>query len=132
MVQYSPGGYVDYIWVSAAMSGFNLLLLFLFYPESNFQRPDLHDAPLVAESKPGALEIESANEASPGPRDSGDQAEYVVDKRLASVWTTFVTVDHSVNFLKVFLRPFVLLLCPDVLFATLLYGITLASQIILM
>ncbi len=127
MIQYSPRGYVDYIWVSVALSGFNLVLLFLLYPESNFRRPDLPDTTLVADPKPAALEIESANRTAPGT-----QTEVVVAKTLTSVWVSFVTVDRSVSFFKVCLRPLVLLLCPDVLFATLLYGINLASQLILM
>lgn len=138
MVQYSPGGYVDYIWLSAALSGVNLALLFLFYPESSFHRADDLETPPAlprstsSESKPAALDCENTGESPSGFRNSSSETGYVVNKSLISVWTSFITVDHSVSFFKVCLRPLVLLLCPDVLFATLLYGIALASQLILM
>jgi hypothetical protein len=138
MVQYSPGGYVDYIWLSAALSGVNLALLFFFYPESNFHRADdLHTPPALprstsSESKPAVLDAEKASESPSALQHTSSATGYVVKKSLVSIWASFVTVDHSVSFLKVCLRPLILLLCPDVLFATLLYGIALASQLILM
>lgn len=56
----------------------------------------------------------------------------VVDKPLTSVWTSLITVDHSVSLTQAFIRPLILLACPDVLFAIFVYGTSLASQIILM
>ena len=138
MVQYSPGGYVDYIWLSAALSGVNLALLFFFYPESNFHRADDLQTPpplprsASSESKPAAMDCENPNESPSGLQDTNSKTNYVVNKSLVSVWASFITVDRSVSFFRVCLRPLVLLLCPDVLFATLLYGVALASQLILM
>lgn len=137
MVQYSPGGYVDYMWLSAAMAGANLALIFFFYPESNFRRPDGPHAPAARprsaslEAKPAAVNQETVDGGETGLPRTGADAVLVVDKKLTSIWTSFVTVDHSVSFFRVCLRPLILLLCPDVLFATLLYGVALASQLIL-
>ncbi len=131
MVRYSPNGYIDWMWVSAALAGFNLVMLFLFYPESNYHRPDTDGAPLALpqSAKLEASEIEDAHETT---QRSDIRTDYVVDKPLASVWTSYITVDHSVGFFRICIRPLILLLCPDVLFATLLYGVTLAAQLILM
>jgi len=132
MVRYSPNGYIDWMWVSAALAGFNLVMIFLFYPESNYHRPDTDGAPLALppqSAKPEASEIEDANETT---QRSDIQMDYVVEKPLTNVWTSYITVDHSVSFFRICIRPLILLLCPDVLFATLLYGVTLAAQLVLM
>lgn len=136
MIQYSPGGWVDYVWVCAALAGCNLVLLYLLYPESNFDRPELpaqDTLPLPAapgaddlERKPTVFAVEDHN------RLERVDTVSVVDKPLTSVWTSFITVDHSVSFFRIVLHPLILLLCPDVLYAIFVYGTALASQIILM
>ncbi len=78
------------------------------------------------------MDCENPNESPSGLQDTNSKTNYVVNKSLVSVWASFITVDRSVSFFRVCLRPLVLLLCPDVLFATLLYGVALASQLILM
>ncbi len=135
MVQYSPGRYVDFIWLSTALSGFNVLAMFLFFPDSTYHRPDdAHTPPVLPGSagseKAEAEDIERASEAAAG--NTGAQESYVVPMKMSRIWTSFFSVDRTVSLFKVFLRPLILLLCPEVLFATLLYGIALAAQIILM
>lgn len=56
----------------------------------------------------------------------------VVEKPWMSIWKTFITVDHDVKILDVFIRPIVMLFRPSVLLAVFIYGTSLASQIILM
>lgn len=137
MVQYSPGGYVDFIWLSTALSGFNVLVMFLFFPDSTYHRPDeAHTPPILPPSqgseKAEAEDVERASEVAVQNNNTGAQESYVVPKKMTTVWTSFFSVDHTVSLFKVFLRPLILLFCPEVLFATLLYGIALAAQIILM
>ncbi|SPO07008.1 related to MFS transporter [Cephalotrichum gorgonifer] len=134
VVQYSTGGWIDFAWVCMALSGLNLVLLWLFYPESNFHRPEAEVTGEVSEvapvaQKPTTLELDSIE-----ANNSGVERIVTVDTvptKWMNVWTSLITVDGSVNILKVGFRPLVLLLCPDVLFATFLYGTALASQIIL-
>ncbi|KAK3898367.1 major facilitator superfamily domain-containing protein [Staphylotrichum tortipilum] len=133
MLQYSPGGYVDFIWLSTALSGFNVLVMFLFFPDSTYRRPDDAHTPTALPDSAGSekAEAEDIERASEIAQSAGAQESYVLPKKMTTVWTSFFAVDHTVSLFKVFLRPLVLLLCPEVLFATLLYGIALAAQIIL-
>lgn len=147
IVQYSPGGWIDYIWVCMALAGANCVGVFLFYPESNFRRPPDNSMPAGLESVLYASELSKPRDEQHGDTQASDQvgAGYahehtssqpnstvlVVPKSLRSIWTTFFTMDHSASLLRAFVQPLLMLLQPPVLLAILVYGTSLASQIIL-
>lgn len=131
ILQYSSGGWVDYMWVCAGLAGVNIVAIYALYPESNFTRPDstVHQISLVGTTinesdaeKSGIVQTETA---------SWHHVK-VVRKPWTSIWTSFVLVDHDAHLFEVFVRPLFMLLHPSVLFAIFLYGTSLASQIILM
>ncbi|KFZ24527.1 hypothetical protein V502_00993 [Pseudogymnoascus sp. VKM F-4520 (FW-2644)] len=144
MVQYSLGTWRDFVWLSAALAGFNLILLILFYPESNFRRPPLptkfrHH---LEESQKAANDYSNDNSEGKSTESRVEHSLSIVDpndvqhvKHIKvpwhSIWFSFIKVDHSVNFLKAFLHPLVFLVYPPVVWAIFVYGAALSSQVIL-
>ena len=137
MVQYSPGTWRDFVWVSAALAGLNLLLMFLFYPESNFHRPIPRSITnrsvenfknLEQEKSPSSTHIDFDIHQSP----YGVQHVDHVHVSWISIWNTFWTVDETVSFRRAMIRPVLFLLYPPVLWAVLVYGAALGAQVILM
>lgn len=144
MVQYSLGTWRDFVWLSAALAGFNLILLILFYPESNFRRPPLptkfrHHS---EESQKAANDYSNENNEGKSTESRVEHSSSIVDpndvqhvKHIKvpwhSIWFSFIKVDHSVNFLKAFLHPLVFLVYPPVVWAIFVYGAALSSQVIL-
>lgn len=141
IVQYSPGGWRDYIWVCAALAGANLFAIFFLYPESNFHRPETHQEfsrPEVPVGRSQGNDVES-EKSQAGIEDNIRRVDTlsrhrvdVVKKPWMSIWTTFITVDEKISLMSAFTGPLVMLAKPAVLLATFLYGIALASQVIIM
>jgi hypothetical protein len=143
MVQYSPGTWRDYVWVSAALAGFNLVVMIIFYPESNFHRSHT----VIPEPVPSdrAQESTFADESSPDREKHGASSHSAIEMsrphgvqhvdhvRISwqSVWFSFLKVDSGASFIKVFLHPFVFLSYPSVLWGIFVYGAALSSQVIL-
>lgn len=130
IVQYSIGGWVDYMWVCVALAGVNLAAIFFLYPESNFRRPggSIHHV-----LKSGTQLVENPNEYEGIVRTENTfwHTVTIVQKPWKTVWKTFITVDHDVKLLGAFWQPFVMLSKPSILLAIYIYGTSLASQIIL-
>lgn len=131
IVEYSPGSWVDYVWVCAGLAGANAIAIYLFYPESNFcrleelQRDDPTTATQVIK---GETEKEGINRVDTLSRHQVN----VIEMPWMRIWSTFVTIDHDLSILEVFVRPFLMLFRPAVLLAVYIYGTSLASQVILM
>ncbi|KAF2496528.1 MFS transporter [Lophium mytilinum] len=125
IVQYSRGGWVDYVWVCAALAGANTVAIYFLYPESNFNRPKepLHRVSVTGEDADKVQVVKT--ETISRHRVS------VVSKSWFSIWTSVFTINREINILEVALRPLKMLLRPSVLLATFIYGTSLASQIIL-
>ncbi|TLS29317.1 hypothetical protein PpBr36_00008 [Pyricularia pennisetigena] len=137
IVQYSPGTWVDYMWVCVALAAFNVVLLVFTLPESSYSREE-------AEAIQG-VEIRDVHVAEPGSKAGSSDAEkpvtseaqedentLVVDKPWSSIWPTFFTINKSTgSFHHICLRQLTHVLYPDVLFTIFVYGSSLASQIIL-
>ncbi|KAF2801514.1 MFS transporter [Mytilinidion resinicola] len=125
IVQYSRGGWVDYVWVCAALAGVNTVGIYFLYPESNFNRPEesLHHVSVTSgdDEKVQVVRTETISR----------HRVSVVPKPWLSIWTSVFTIDPEINILKVAFRPLKMLLRPSVLLATFIYGTSLASQIIL-
>lgn len=125
-MQYSRGGWVDYVWVCAALAGANTLAIYLLYPESNFRRPEqhLHTSPAISEDagKGAVTRVETISR----------HRVIVVPKPWLSIWTTLVSVDHEVKIMELLFRPLKMILQPAVILAVFIYGTSLASQVILM
>ncbi|KAH7024150.1 aldehyde dehydrogenase [Ilyonectria destructans] len=137
MVQSSPGTWRDFVWVCAAIAGFDFVAIFLFYPESSFVRPPLPDSPPSGsnrdESSTPKEELDSASNVAPHSEhlESERDGNGVVAISLPKVWTTFIHYNPNISLPKAFALPFVFLGCLPVLWTILVYGSALASQVIL-
>lgn len=139
VVAYSPDTWRDAVWITVAIIGFTLLAIYLFFPESTFDRPPIQqDTSILNNGKTDDAEIriedsskitteyhESLTEESGVSQDGSDLS-------LPKVWASFFRVDHNVSFFLVFTRPLTFLISPLILWTIILYGSSLASQIILM
>ncbi|KAI6356227.1 hypothetical protein MCOR25_007917 [Pyricularia grisea] len=138
IVQYSPGTWVDYMWVCVALAAFNVVLLIFALPESNYHRekPEAADNGVETQdieirepkSQAGSTDAEKVDSVEV----QEDENPIVVHKPWSSIWPTFITLNKSQgSFLHACLRQLTHALYPDVLFAIFVYGSSLASQIIL-
>ncbi|KAJ5037142.1 hypothetical protein J3E74DRAFT_431473 [Bipolaris maydis] len=130
IVQYSPGSWVDYVWVCAALAGANLVAIYLPCPESNFVRPGALSRSIQPDSHRGRdpeVEKETIFRTETTNRHYID----IVPKPWLSIWANIVTINHDTGFIAIFLRPLKMLLSPSVMFSIFVYGTSLAAQIIL-
>jgi MFS family permease len=141
VVQHSPGTWRDFVWVCAALTGVNLVAIFLFYPESSFDRsalepPAQEDQNVSAgttedlEPKADSCTVEDASQATTAL--GINQEGWVVAVSYPRVWTSFFRDNHVVSLPKAFAAPFVFLVSIPVLWTVFVYGSALASQIIVM
>lgn len=137
MIQSTPGTWRDFVWLCAALAGFNLLTIFLLYPESSYIRPPLptplspsqEGASLNKDEGEGALvNIEDASQ----PIYSTYSQDWVVRVSYPRVWTSFFKSNPRVDLLRAFAVPFVFLLSAPVLWTVFVYGCSLAAQITMM
>ncbi|KAG8630623.1 hypothetical protein KVT40_002242 [Elsinoe batatas] len=123
----NPGTWRDFSWVCAALAGFNLVVIYLFYPESTFRRPMIYEVV-------DAEEIEKENDTRVGVVETeglGVQHVSHVQVSWPKVWTSLIRYDRSIGFFQAFTRQLAFILYPSVLWAVLVYGTALASQVIL-
>jgi hypothetical protein len=141
MVQYSPGTWRDYVWVSAALAGANLLLIIVFYPESNFARPHTvtSDQVEVSEGKTSETFIEdhagnTSHMESSKPHAALQGVQHVdhVQVPWTSIWFSFFKVDHEASLPTIAIRPIIALIHPAVVWAVFVYGSSLAAQVTIM
>lgn len=132
VVQYSSNTWRTFIWACAALAGANVVAVFLFFPESNFQRPvdAIPGERTVIQTEPHTVEKGNAEHLEDIVEGVWDVD--VVPKPFTTIWRTGVTTNPSVNLLKVALRPFIMVCCPDVILAVFMYGTALAAQVTLM
>ncbi|KPM38686.1 hypothetical protein AK830_g7880 [Neonectria ditissima] len=136
MVESSPGTWRDFAWLCAALSGFDLLAIFVLYPESSFIRPPISLSPPPNPDQVGS----SATKTELGTIDGESRSEHLesgkdrhgpVKVSFLQVWTSFVHYNRIASLPKAFAMPFVFLGCLPVLWTILVYGGALASQVIL-
>lgn len=135
MVESSPGTWRDFVWVCAAIAGFDFVAIFLFYPESSFVRPPLPDSGSNRdENNTPKEELDSASNVAPHSEhlESEQGRIDVVAISLPKVWTSFIHYNPNISLPRAFALPFVFLGCLPVLWTILVYGSALASQVILM
>ncbi|KAI5241796.1 MFS general substrate transporter [Aureobasidium subglaciale] len=146
MVQYSKGSWRDYVWLCAALAGFNLLLLIFLYPESNFNRPSIPhpdtltedtETPYTSGEIKGNMKGDTAHlgfvEPGNDQHDTPIGVQHVdhIPVSWSRTCLSFFTVDHHVSLLTVAVRPLVVLIHPAVVWAVFVYGTSLAAQVIL-
>lgn len=105
-------------YIVAAFIGLNLVTMFFFMPETKFQgeRPStMFRQPIDEKHNPKHVEVVEI------PRKHSYAHELAVIRK----------GDPSVNLLRVFLRPFVLLAYPTVVWSCLIYGMALSWNVIL-
>lgn len=105
-------------WIVAMFVGASLISMFFFMPETKFYGP-----------RPDPFQTTTVN---------ADKGQVLVEESSAVPQKTFVQElkfwnigDPNVNLLHVFLRPFVLLAYPTVLWSCCIYGIALSWNVIL-
>ncbi|KAF2032571.1 putative MFS transporter [Setomelanomma holmii] len=132
IVEYSRGGWVDFIWVCAALAGANIVAIYLLYPESNFTRPNVpvQHVPLPGTQSPGC---EGEKGDMVRVEDASRHYVSVVKKPWMSIWkpSSIFTINRDVSLPKTFVLPLKMLARPSVLLAVYIYGTSLASQVIL-
>lgn len=142
------------MWLCTGLSGFNLLLLILLYPESNFQRPapdaDRENSSLDIDRQDESLEAEAEKpihehrETMPThsmtttttdlPNDAtihGSHSVSISDPTFKQILTT-VKIDHETSILRIAFQPFIFCLSPTVIWAFCAYSVSLSAQIIMM
>lgn len=140
---YLPGTWVDFSWLCMALSGLCLVMMFSFYPESNFDRPTegqqaepshrhSRDAEhsTIADDKETSIHQEAGSQKQQA--DHGVQHLDHVDIEWVKVYTTVCQYDSSLKFTVAILRPVAFAALPPVLWAILVYGSSLAAQVILL
>lgn len=132
MVEIEPGTWRNFVWLCAAIAGLNLVLLVLFYPESNFHRP--RDAPVSREGSSTETDPEKAvsTHADEHAVSHGAQRVDTTHVPWTSIWFSYVTIDRVVSLPKTIVRPLAFLAFPNVLWAVFVYGTALSAQVILM
>ncbi|KAJ9136833.1 Aldehyde dehydrogenase [Pleurostoma richardsiae] len=138
MVQSSPGTWRDFVWLCAALAGFNLLAIFFLYPESSFIRPPLPpDLPSPIPKGVANVSKEDAGGTSHIVEDCSQpiyktyHEDWVVTVSYPRVWTSFFRINRMVKLPRAFAIPVVFLLSPPVLWTTFVYGCSLACQVIM-
>jgi MFS family permease len=140
MEQYT-GSWRNFVWLSAALAGFNALLLLATFPEPNFRRPTALQTLHTAEEEKGNVShIEQGKDTKDIVQDIeskpaallGVQNVAVSNPSWKKILTTTTKVDVEVNLFKTLLHPVVFLTYPPVVWAIFIYGVALSPQIILM
>ncbi|KAH7162008.1 aldehyde dehydrogenase [Dactylonectria estremocensis] len=134
MVESTPGTWRDFTWLCAAIAGFDFVAIFLFFPETSFVRPPLPDSPALSSNQDNTS---VAKEEIDGASNVAGQTEHLesdngpVSVSWGKIWTSFIHYNPVVSLPRAFVIPFLFLGCIPVLWATLVYGAALASQVIL-
>lgn len=135
MVESTPGTWRDFTWLCAAIAGFDFVAIFLFFTETSFVRPPLPDSPALSSNQD---DTSVAKEEIDGASNVAGQTEHLesdngpVSVSWGKIWTSFIHYNPVVSLPRAFVIPFLFLGCIPVLWATLVYGAALASQVILM
>lgn len=104
--------------------------MYFFYPESNFRRPQVYEVAITNEEKvKSSTHLETTTEKGEAPL--GVQHVDHVQISWVKVWTSFIRLDSTISTARAFVRPLLTLAYPSVLWAVVLYGTSLASQVIL-
>ena len=130
-----------FIWFTAALAGFNILVLWLLYPESTFRRPTVQNVAreTASDGKTESSCIKDNKPESRGVEHSvGMEALYGVETvnisnpSWSTIWTSFLKTDQEQSFVKVLLHPLIFITYPSVLWAIFIYGMALSPQVMLM
>lgn len=111
-------------WIVAMFIGANLLCMFFFMPETKFggHRPTLHLSP----SHDDHISPETKDKVQTEERPSQVSKKTFLEE--LKFWTRG---DPNVNLLHIFLRPFLLLAFPPVVWSCFVYGLALSWNVIL-
>ncbi|KAF4550084.1 Hypothetical protein D9617_18g032750 [Elsinoe fawcettii] len=124
MIPQSPESWRDFSWLCAALAGFNLLAIYLFYPESSFRRQQIPNTTVLVEKLEAGQHVENVE-------DRMVQQVNTVRIEWSQVWTSIVRYDKTVSVIQACTRQLICLSYPSVLWAIFVYGTALASGIIL-
>ena len=122
-------------YIVAMFIGLNLATMFFFMPETRFtgSRPSI----VPGNTRSIASDKESASSHIEGPEDKM-AAPYLVESQESIAKHSIIhslapggTNDPNVNLLRVFLRPFVLLAYPTVVWSCVVYGLALSWNVVL-
>jgi MFS family permease len=111
-------------WIVAMFTGANLVCMFFFMPETKYtgQRPDIFQDSMTidgkSDGKPEQIHVEEAPNTIPSKT-------WVEELKF---WSRG---DPEINLWHIFLRPFVLLAYPTVVWSCFIYGLALSWNVIL-
>ncbi|KAJ4253434.1 hypothetical protein NW762_010592 [Fusarium torreyae] len=138
MVENGSQGWRNFVWLCAAIAGFDLFAIFIFYPESSFNRPPLLDTQSESlgstDGDPSKRNMEGlAHGIETITKSSGACQRSTIPAPVSwrGIWKTTIHHNPQVSLPRAFLIPFMFLGCGQVLWLVLLYGSALASQVIL-
>lgn len=132
MVQSTAQTWRSYFWLCVGVAAANLALLFFFYPESNFRRPEFqgdNQISMEAGKDVEAIEKSDYDFVETVPR---ADMEYTIHILPFTERLSLIRYDTSISFLKALVNPLALLRHPSVLWAIYAYGCSLSPQIIMM
>jgi hypothetical protein len=126
-------------WIVATWILGNLVTMFFFMPETKYtgSRPkilivdseqSLNDKPITSEK---VEELDRNEKVVAVSEDSQENQQTIKKRSYIQQLKPWGTDDPSVSLLKTFLRPFVLLAFPTVLWSCLIYGFALAWNVVL-
>jgi hypothetical protein len=132
MVQSTAQTWRSYFWLCVGLAAANLALLFFFYPESNFRRPEFqHDNQVSMETATDGEAIEKSDFDFVETVPRADM-EYSIHTLPFIERLSLIRYDTSISFLKELVYPLTLLRHPSVLWVIYAYGCSLSPQIIMM
>ncbi|KGO56982.1 Major facilitator superfamily domain, general substrate transporter [Penicillium expansum] len=130
MVQSTAQTWRSYFWLCVGLAAVNLVLLFIFCPESNFRRPDFEDDGQIGMKPVGDEEATEKSNTS-FVESASTNVEYTVHLLPFKERLSLIRYNDSINFLKALVDPLRLLRHPSVLWAIYAYGCSLSPQIIM-
>lgn len=137
MVALSDDTWRDFAWVCAGLTAFTTIVLFFFLPETTFDRPEtfIHEINDSARQEEFQVEMEISEKIDCQSRTHSLMPRLSQGERvkvsLSSVWKTTVRYSSSISWVKVFFLPVLVAIYPAVLWAIVLYGTSLAPNVVL-
>jgi MFS family permease len=118
-------------YIIAIIIGGNLATMFFFMPETKFDGPRPSILPVESDEKVDKELSDHVENLSNGHVQAKDNTPEVPKRSYIQSLAIWSPPDQSVNLLHVFLRPFILLTYPTVVWSCIIYGLALGWNVIL-
>jgi MFS family permease len=133
MVSNTSDTWRSSVWLCFGMAILDLVLMFFFYPESNFDRPqESFDQSQMLQEFHRSAKIENTQTEEFVEDSSSTPTAYTIRTPSMSEILWPVSYNSYLNFFLAMFEPLKLLAHPSVVWAIFTYGICLSPQVILM